>query len=46
MKKVKSENLVAFYDCKITKNNIYIFMEYCNGGNLTEYLKKKYRPPT
>lgn len=28
------------YDFRITKNNIYIFIEYCNGGNLQTHMKK------
>lgn len=41
MQKVKSENLVGFYDYKITQNNVYLFLEYCDGGTLTEFMKNK-----
>lgn len=28
-----------------TKNNIYIFMEYCNGGTLKDYIDSKKSSP-
>ncbi|KAK4336978.1 hypothetical protein RND71_044168 [Anisodus tanguticus] len=39
--KLKHENVVSLYDCKETQHNVYLIMEYCNGGELGEYLKKK-----
>ena len=39
--KLKHENVVCLYDCKETQHNVYLIMEYCNGGELGEYLKKK-----
>ncbi|CAD8072595.1 unnamed protein product [Paramecium primaurelia] len=40
MQRVKSENLVGFYDFKVSQNYIYLFIEYCDGGTLTEFMKK------
>ncbi|CAF1185164.1 unnamed protein product, partial [Didymodactylos carnosus] len=39
--KLKHENLVALLDCKESQNNVYLVMEYCNGGDLAEYLQQK-----
>ena len=33
-------NILNYIDVKSTKKNYYIAMEYCNGGTLTECLKK------
>ncbi|KAL3856693.1 hypothetical protein ACJMK2_011418 [Sinanodonta woodiana] len=35
------ENIVVFMDCKESPNHIYIFMEFCNGGDLSDYLTAK-----
>ena len=40
MKQLKNENIVKLLDISQTDNNLYLFLEYCNGGNLEEYLKK------
>lgn len=32
------ENVVALYDCKETPLNVFLVMEYCNGGDLADYL--------
>lgn len=37
---------MQLYDVSQTANNIYIFMEYCNGGNLREFINKKKKKPT
>lgn len=34
-------NLVKLYDIVSSKNNIYIIMEYCDGGTLDKYIKSK-----
>jgi serine/threonine-protein kinase ULK/ATG1 len=36
-----NNNIIKLYDIKKTKNNIYLMLEYCNEGDLMEYLKKK-----
>ena len=33
-------NIIKFYDLKKTVNNWYIVTEFCNGGSLTDNLKK------
>ncbi|KAK8388963.1 hypothetical protein O3P69_020727 [Scylla paramamosain] len=35
------ENVVALLDCKETANHVYLVMEYCNGGDLADYLQAK-----
>lgn len=35
------ENVVALLDCKETTNHVYLVMEYCNGGDLADYLQAK-----
>ena len=39
LKKLKHENIIRIRDYKKTSNNNYIFTEYCNGGNLSDYQK-------
>ncbi|UJR23652.1 hypothetical protein I4U23_026636 [Adineta vaga] len=39
--KLKHENLVALFDCKESPNNVYLVMEFCNGGDLAEYLQTR-----
>lgn len=35
------ENVVALLDCKETTHHVHLVMEYCNGGDLAEYLLDK-----
>ncbi|GLH12876.1 cGMP-dependent protein kinase, isozyme 1 [Gryllus bimaculatus] len=35
------DNVVALLDCKETAHNVYLVMEYCNGGDLADYLGVK-----
>ncbi|GAB6031107.1 Serine/threonine-protein kinase [Chamberlinius hualienensis] len=35
------ENVVALMDCKETPHNVFLVMEYCNGGDLADYLHAK-----
>ncbi|KAK6637873.1 hypothetical protein RUM44_008295 [Polyplax serrata] len=35
------ENVVALLDCKETPLNVFLVMEYCNGGDLADYLNAK-----
>ena len=35
IKKLKHENLIFYYDFRITRNHTYLFVEYCKDGNLT-----------
>ena len=38
LNKIKHPNIVKLYDVKFTEDNIYLVMEYCNGGTLAEAL--------
>jgi len=38
---LQHENVVALLDCKETSNHVYLVMEYCNGGDLADYLNAK-----
>lgn len=35
------EHVVALLDCKETTNHVFLVMEYCNGGDLADYLNAK-----
>ncbi|CDW56874.1 DUF3543 and Mod r and Pkinase and DUF1712 and DCX domain containing protein [Trichuris trichiura] len=35
------ENLVALLQCIETSSHVYLIMEYCNGGDLADYLQAK-----
>ena len=41
MKNCENEHIVKLYEFIETKNSFYLVMEYCNGGNLEELIKKK-----
>ena len=48
LKKVKHPNIVKLFDVKVKKDYIYLVMEYCNGGSLSEALNNylnKYGAP-
>ena len=43
--KLKNKHIMRFYDVKRSKTNIYIFLEYCQGvtlANFIEYYQKKF----
>ena len=40
LKEMNHKNIVKLADVKVTKTNYYLVMEYCNGGSLSECLKK------
>ncbi|KRX07671.1 Protein kinase-like domain [Pseudocohnilembus persalinus] len=40
MESLKSPHIVKMYDVFGTQNNIYLMLEYCNGGDLRHLLKK------
>ena len=40
LKSMKSLNIVQLFDVFMTKNNIYIMQEFCNGGDLRNYMTK------
>jgi len=37
----QNTHIVQLYDIKKTPNNIYMIFEYCNEGDMSEYVKKK-----
>lgn len=39
--KLHHENVVALLDCKESSNYVFLVMEYCNGGDLADYLQAK-----
>lgn len=38
---LKHENLVALLKCTETPTHVYLVIEYCNGGDLADYLQQK-----
>ena len=41
LKSVQSPNIIKLFDVKKTKKNVYMIFEYCEEGDLSEYLKNK-----
>lgn len=41
LKRLDHPNVIKFIDAKKTENNIYLIMEFCNGGSLEDYVIKK-----
>ena len=41
LRSCNNPNIIKLYDIKKTSNNIYLMLEYCNEGDLMQYLKKK-----
>ncbi|XP_022647623.1 serine/threonine-protein kinase unc-51-like isoform X2 [Varroa destructor] len=41
LSQLQHENVVALLDCKETPRFFYLVMEYCNGGDLADYLHTK-----
>lgn len=39
--RVKHDNIVGLLDYDETKETIFLVMEYCNAGDLSEYLQKQ-----
>ena len=44
LKELYHPNIIRLIEYIPTKNHIYVVMEYCNGGNLTDCLKKYGKP--
>ena len=44
MKSLKSENVVKLREVLFTKNNVYIIQEFCNEGDLRNYMSSKKGP--
>jgi serine/threonine-protein kinase ULK/ATG1 len=41
LKSCENSNIIRLYDMKKTSNNFYLIMEFCNGGDLDAYVKKR-----
>lgn len=41
LKELQHENIVALHDVQETPNSVFLVMEYCNGGDLADYLQAK-----
>ncbi|XP_039526528.1 serine/threonine-protein kinase ULK2 isoform X3 [Pimephales promelas] len=41
LKELQHENIVALYDVQETPSSVFLVMEYCNGGDLADYLQAK-----
>ena len=41
LKVCESEHIVKILDIAQTSNNLYIFLEFCDGGSLDQYLTKQ-----
>ena len=41
LKTCQNENVIRFIDTFQSEHSVFIAMEYCNGGDLEEYLDKK-----
>nr|XP_033487517.1 serine/threonine-protein kinase ULK2 [Epinephelus lanceolatus] len=44
LKELQHENIVALYDVQETPNSVFLVMEYCNGGDLADYLQERNGP--
>lgn len=42
LKMIDHKHVVKFIDCLVTSNNVYIFLEKCNGGNLKDMMKNPF----
>lgn len=36
-----NENIIKLYDLKKTANNFYLILEFCNEGDMNDYIKQK-----
>src|SRR5690242_14383840 len=41
LKSCDNSNIIKLYDMKKTANNFYLILEFCNEGDLGDYLKQK-----
>lgn len=41
LSKIKNKNVVGFVDFFEDKSNCYLVLEYCNGGDLEQYILSK-----
>ena len=43
LKKVRHPNVIQLYEIIETEKELYMIMEYCNGGELFDYIVKRKR---
>jgi serine/threonine protein kinase len=43
LKLIEHQNIIKFHDCTFNDDMFFIHMEYCNGGDVYEYLKRELR---
>lgn len=43
LKKCKNDYIVDFVDIQKSKSNFYIFLQYCEGGSLADYIESNTR---
>ncbi|KAM3135315.1 hypothetical protein pb186bvf_012613 [Paramecium bursaria] len=41
LKKIDNPNVIKFIELISSSNNLYLVYQYCNGGNLEEYIQKR-----
>ncbi|KAF9972266.1 Serine/threonine-protein kinase [Actinomortierella ambigua] len=46
LKGIRHDHIVALVDCKETENDIHLVMEYCAGGDLSQYIKRRDGTPS
>ncbi|KAG0244036.1 Serine/threonine-protein kinase [Actinomortierella wolfii] len=46
LKGIRHDHIVALVDCKETNSHIHLVMEYCAGGDLSQYIKRRDGPPS
>jgi serine/threonine-protein kinase ULK/ATG1 len=39
--KMRHKNIVSMLDCRDSQHKVFIVLEFCNGGDLASYLRKK-----
>ncbi len=44
LKSLEHENIIKLYDYKFEKDNLFIITEYCNQGNLSDWINKNKNP--
>lgn len=45
LQSLRHKNIAKLVDFRKTQNNFYLFLEYCEGGNLAEYIRTRRKLP-
>ena len=43
LKRINHENIVQFRDLKKSNSHFFLVLEYCNGGDLSQFIKQRER---